>query len=263
MNAQFSLFASPSDSIRSVPTEHTYVLSSDNHTWNCFGAYSGGRPIRTSNGSSEWAKLLYGPNEANEDQNALAVGMKVRYHGVCQNAANRILALTNDNIDARGSRGNAFATLMFGKFGFNIQQYKDLIQSTGQQVLQAHPGEISLSDIQNVLARIDAGLTPDAELDILHTDLSFEEHDNLPDITDAQRTAFRPIYDNYQKERAAAFLAVSNKYPLPTEIAFGPLKDSLIGPWLECIGRLIGAVGLDQFQTMFGVTPEIAKQALG
>jgi len=265
MSEIFTLYAVYTGSVGGVPTEHTYVLSDDGHTWNCFGRYADGRLIRSASASSKWAGLIYGSNEKNEDQDALAAGIRVRYHGVCQNAANRILVLAGDVVDARGSEGNAFATLMFGKYGFNIQQYMDTVKSTGQQLLQSNPGEINPSDIQIILDRITTGQSPDAELDILHADLKIEEHTNLPDLTDAQRNAFRPIYSDYQVQRAAAFLAVSNKYPPGpgVEIATGPLKESLIGPWENCVERLIAAVGLDQFKMMFGLTPDLVKQVLG
>ena len=47
-----------------------------------------------------------------------------------------------------------------------------------------------------------------------------------------------------------------------TQIAFGPFKDSLIPVWVKCLTRLTGVLTPDDFEAMFGVTPEMAKSAI-
>jgi hypothetical protein len=259
MITTFSLSAVDTGVYVGLSSEHTYVLSGDGHVWNCFGRYDGGRLIRTAKGSSKWASLIYGPNERRGDDQA-AAGLRVRYDGVCQNAANRILVLTGDNIDARETKGNVLATLMYGKFGLNLDRYVESVKSTGAQLLKTDPGEINDADIQTVLNRINQGLTPDAELDILHVDMKEQFSEPLPDITDAQRTIFRPIYGDYQNDRIAAFNATPKQYG--EEIAQNKLLQSLIGPWTKCVERLITALGPEQFKDMLGVDPAAAKGKL-
>lgn len=261
-NITFTLYADPAGSADGVPIDHTYVTSSDNHNWNCFGrgAGSGGRVVRTTKASSKWAALIYGPYEGSQDCGAPA-GLAIRHSGVCQNVANRILVL--GDADARGSMGNALATVMFGKFGFNIDKYVDMVKNTGAQLLQTEPGEITQQDIQTVLERITYGQSADAELDILHADLDVEENISLPDVTDAQRAIFRPIYNDYQKQRVDAFLAADAKSNPSVQMPTFPLQEALIGPWTQCVERLITALGPDQFKAMFGVTPDVVKKLMG
>lgn len=262
MNVEFTLYARPSGSIGAIPLEHTYIVSADGHNWNCFGAGKGSdqsRIVRKVNGSSKWASLIYGPDEGPIDSTP-AAGLRVRYDGVCQNAANRILVLAGDDIDARGTQGNAFATLMYGKFGFNIPQYIETVKSTGAKLLTTNPGEITPSDIQAVLDRINRGITPDAELAILHADAEEQLGTSLLDITDAQANAFRPIYGDYQNDRSAAFATAASKANVGDQIAYGPLKSNLAAPWAKCVDRLVTTIGPDQFKMMFGVEPGAAKQ---
>jgi hypothetical protein len=72
--------------------------------------------------------------------------MTIRYNGVCQNLANRILALLTDDIDARSTQGNVLATLMYGKYGFGIDQYLASVKSAGAKLLSDGSGEIQQSD---------------------------------------------------------------------------------------------------------------------
>lgn len=265
MSAEFTLYARPTPSPGGVPFEHTYVTTKSDtdvsHNFNCFGAGAGSdqsRPVLQCTASSKWASLIYGPDEGPIDSTP-AAGLRVRYDGVCQNAANRILVLAGDDTDARRTKGNAFAILMYGKFGFNIPQYIQTVQSTGEQLLNTTPGEINPSDIQVVLDRITRGQTPDAELEILHEDAEEQRDINLPDVTDAQRNVFRPIYSDYQTERSAVFVATASKANVGDQIAYGPLKSNLAAPWAKCVDRLVAALGPEQFKMMFGVEPDTAK----
>lgn len=261
MSAEFQLWAIESETAGGLAAEHTYV-STAGHNFNCFGRSSGGRMVRKAYASSKWACLVYGHQYEGMTDSGLPTGLSIRYDGVCQNVANRILVLAEDDIDARETKGNAFATLMYGKFGFNgISQYIQTVKGTGAGLLKTDPGEIDPSHIQVVLDRITYGQTPDAELEILHADIQEQEGDALPPLTNAQRLAFRPIYGDYQNDRVAAF-AATPKQP-GEQIAYGKLRASLAAPWAKCVDRLIGALGRDQFKMMFGVEPELAKQVFG
>jgi hypothetical protein len=254
MNTEFTLYALDAGLYGGVRSEHTYVQTSDGANFNCFGRSSGGRFVRKSNGSSKWARLIYGQYEGcGEDQPA--AGLRVRYDGVCQNAANRLLVTTGDAIDARTTGGNVLTTLMYGMFGFNLDKYIDTVKSTGDQLLQSDPGEIQQADIDAVLDRIKAGQTPDAELDLLHMDLQDLEKVTLPDITEDQLVAFRPIYSDYQKEREQAFLDVVGTVHYGDQIAWKLLPDRLRQPLLKCLHDLVASVGLDEFKKMFGIDP--------
>jgi hypothetical protein len=262
MSVDFSLYAIGGFQFGGLPSEHTYITALG-HNFNCFGRFSEGRFVRKSSGSATWACSLYGhQNEGGQDTGS-PTGLSIRYDGVCQNVANRVLVLVADDLDARGTQGNVLATLLYGKFGFNLDKYIDAVKSTGAQLLANGSGEVKPSDIDTALNRIAAGQTADAELDILHADMQEQENITLPDITDAQRAAFRPIYSDYQNDRQTAFMATANNVPYGYQIALKEFPHSLIGPLKKCVGRLTAALGADQFKNMFGVTPDALAGKLG
>jgi len=254
MSAEFTLYASGCRNF-GAPSEHTYVLTSDGENFNCFGGSSGGRFVRKGTGSSKWAKMIYGDFQGKQDDQP-AAGLRVRYDGVCQIASNRVLVLTQDNVDARETKGNVLATLLYGKFGFNLDKYIETVKQTGAQLLKSNPGEIQQSDIDAVLRRVADGQTPDAELDLLHADIQEQEEIKLPAITDEQRMLFQPIYNEYQNERLATFFRVSKTVDYGTEIAERAYPEALAPALLKCATRLSAAVVQRGFNDMFGISPE-------
>jgi len=265
-NVEFTLYTRPTNVGLPIKTSHVFVVSSDGHNWNCFGHGSPdlgdnqSQPILKVGASSKWATAIYGLTSEGDQGAKPAAGMRLNFDGVCHTAANRVLVLAGDNIDTRKTDGDALAILMYGKFGFNLDQYIPLVESTGNALLQSDPNEITKEDISTVLNRINQRLTATCELDILHLDA--QEQINtihpgtiLPDITAAQRTAFCPIYTEYQNERAAVFKTTAASVPPGTQIAFGALRTNLAAPWRKCSASLVAAIGLDGFQGIFGVTP--------
>src|SRR5690242_4937825 len=153
MTSEFTLYAIECVPFGGLPSEHTYIQTSDGANFNCFGRGGGGRVVRKANGFSKWAALIYGDYQGRGDDQP-AAGMRVRFDGVCQTACNRVLVIAGDNVDARESKGNVLAVLLYGKFGFNIEAFIEAVKRTGAQLLQTDPGEIQQSDIDAVLARI-------------------------------------------------------------------------------------------------------------
>jgi hypothetical protein len=259
MNVEFTLYAVDTGSADGLTMERTY-LSVPGHNFNCFGRNAGGRLVRSSTGSAAWAYAVYGhQNEGLGDAGA-PTGITIRYNGVCQNSANRILALVTDDIDARGTGGNVLAILMYGKYGFGVDQYVASLKSAGATLLSNGSGEIRQSDIDTAVSRIATGQTPDAELDILHVDIPEQENiAPLPPITDAQRAIFGPIYTDYQSERAAVFAQIAKTVQPTDQIALRELPCGLVAPLEKCVESLVAALGLDQFKSMFGVDPAVLK----
>lgn len=266
MKTTFTLYAEGCQAFGGVPSDHCFVGTDDGHDFNCFGrgteSVSGARPICKGTGSSKWAALFYGTEGGPYDAYT-AAGLHVRYDGVCHTAANRVLVLTGDNVDARTAEGNALAILMFGKFGFNLQPYIDSVTSTAQQMLRDSPGEIQPEDLQTVLNRIAYGQTAEAELDILHADVQEQLKKTLPDVTGVLRETFCAIYGDYQRDRSASFLEVAKTVPVGEQIALNKLPKALAAPWTSFVERLSKEVGADQFKNILGIDPEFAKKAFG
>lgn len=259
MNVEFALFAIDTGNAVGLEEEHTY-LSVPGHNFNCFGRNAGGRLVRSSTGSAAWACAVYGRENEGMENAGAPTGITIRYNGVCQNLANRILALVTDDIDARGTEGNVLATLMYGKYGFGVDQYVASVKSAGATLFSNGSGEIKQSDVDTAVNRIAAGQTFDAELDILHVDIPEQENiAALPPITAEQRALFRPIYSEYQSERAAVFAQVAETAKTTDQIGLGALPRGLVAPLEKCVESLVAALGVDQFKSMFGVDPVVLK----
>jgi hypothetical protein len=255
-------------------TSHVFVLSSDGHNWNCFG--NGAKnmgdgqsdPIAHGQASSKWASAIYDPaseGDGDGSQNATkpAAGLHLNYDGLCHTAANRVLILAGDSIDTRTTDGDVAAILMYGKLGFSIDQYINLVQESGQAVLKSDPAELTTDDIKIVLSRIALWRTADHELDVLHVDAQ-EQIDTrkpgtvLPAITDTVRAAFIPIYTQFQNDRADIFKTIAASVSVETQIAYGPFKAALANPWERFSDTLVAKIGVEGFEMIFGVPPEVA-----
>jgi hypothetical protein len=256
MKSVVQLYAIDTGTFINIPAEHTYLLS-PNHIFNCFGRYEKGRCVRIARLSEKWASLVYGPDEKAQDCGT-AAGLMIRYDGMCQNASNRILALADEDVDARGTNFNAVTTIMYGKYGFNVPQFEQRVKSTAEQLLDSN--EITAAELEMVLKRIEYGQTPDAELDILHDDIKDQFKEQLPDITDEQRGICRPIYSEYQKQRQDIFTRLATNRG--EEIGWIKLPNALREPWGKCVDRLAEALGEAGFENVLGVKPETAKGKL-
>lgn len=259
MKSEAKLYAINTGKFLGINADHTYVLT-PNHNFNCFGRFAGGREIRTAHLSEKWASLVYGTDEGAQDSGTAACLM-IRYDGMCQNASNRILALADEDADARGTDFNAVTTIMYGKYGFNVPQFIERVKSTAEQLLTTDPGEISQTEVDIVLKRIAYGQSADGELDILHEDIKDQFNEPLPDITEEQRAICRPIYSDYQKERQDVFTKVATTQG--EQIGWNKLPMALCEPWAKCVDRLFAALGEVGFENVLGVKPETAKGKLG
>ena len=148
-----------------IQLDHVFVTSNLRNNWNCFG---GGieeacedHMISSSQGCVEWATLVYGKeNEGKGGRipNAFpAAEVTELYNGVCQNAANRILVFTENNIDVRKANANALVTLLYGKYGFGIEVFVEKVKSTAASL------GVSEDELAAILDRLSRGQSAEAE----------------------------------------------------------------------------------------------------
>ena len=205
--ARITGYDSPQLNALGVKLDHVFVTSSKPNNWNCFG---GGIQeareefvIASSQGYMEWAQLVYGPEnegKGGRQPNAFpATGVTELFNGVCQNAANRILAFTDDNIDVRKAGANALVTLLYGKYGFGIEAFIERVKTTATNL------GVAENVLTKILERISQGQTAEAELDILKSVYVQKLGTPFPDIPADKWAGMVEIHAKFQLRRTAEF----------------------------------------------------------
>jgi hypothetical protein len=199
-----------------VRLDHVFVTSSIKNNWNCFG---GGieesrkeYEIATSQGYVDWAQLVYGAEfevKLGRKPDAYpAAGLTELYNGVCQNVANRILAFTCDNIDVRKAQANALVTLLYGKYGFDIDAFINKVEVTAANL------DVSEEVLAAILARLAQGQSAEAELDILKSVYVRKCGKPFPDIPAEKWLRMVEIHSAFQLRRTAEFKKLAQIKPM-------------------------------------------------
>lgn len=246
--------------------DHVFVVSSDRNNWNCFGRGIEvlGDPqahlIKQGTGFARWARLIYGQEFEGTVSPKPAAGLYEKFDGVCHNVANRILVLAGDDIDVRDAAGNELVTLMYGKFGFNIEAYIKRVKDAAAQVNLEEPGALQDSDIEEVLGRIHHNQTPDEEIEMLTEDLETRLGKDLNTFDGTKKDEFFQIYSELQKKRQEVFSAqAAGGLVVDTRLA---LANQLRPALEDCLKGLFELLGEAQFIGIFKVPPEIALNFL-
>ncbi len=259
---KFSTYAIPTvyPGMVSSKTDHVFVCSGDGtHNWNCFGRgcelinkSEELRELENASGSinSEWASLIYGSSFEGKTDGSPAAGIKERFNGVCHNAANRILVLAGDEVDVRAAFGSAFVTLVYGKFGYDIDAYVENVSNTAKTL------KITDDEIEAVVKRITRGKSPEDEFDILKNDLDEHFGMHLSSLSDEERSKFDRIYGKFQGERVAAYTAEPQTGDCQE---FQERFKKHLEPHLEtCLRDLNALLGPDLFVAIFELPLEAA-----
>ena len=138
-------------SLNGIKLDHVWVCSEPSrHNWNCYGRGIEGnnlpesRLIGTATGNTEWMAAMYGPEAEGRGGRANgglpAAGVIELLGGVCQNAANRILAMTEENIDVSKANANEIVILAFGKYGAGVDAFVNRLKTTAAQLNAKRPG---------------------------------------------------------------------------------------------------------------------------
>lgn len=244
--------------IEGLKLEHTWASTEIGpHNWNCFGRgreinhLGGTRPLGTATGNIEWMAAVYDPNaEGREgrDDNPAAAGCVELYHGVCQNATNRILAMTEENADVSKAAANEIVVLTFGKYGFGVSAFIERLKASAERLNKANPGSVSDEELNRTLENIRQGTTVKAEFDALTDDMPVVRAAILARTTEAQRQEFVKEYMAFQQRRADAFAAI-DKDCLPHHDARGKMGEFLgkeLGAFLEKLRAKIGPEAYDK-----------------
>ena len=196
--------------LKSQPVDHVFIESATGENWRLFGGQDVVTPLTPAVGSAainyEWFKRVHG--EGSQIAGTVA-GINVYVTGTCQNAANRLLALGLGDVSK--AQGHPLVILAYGKYGFGVMAFIDLIRSTAQSL----NGEVSQSDVDATISEI-AG-DQDDEFSILEQD--FDKRFGLPDseIPSAKRLALKKKYLEYHDRREKVYAETPSN---PNGIAF-------------------------------------------
>lgn len=271
MNGKVEIFAieTPYDGpkVEGVKLEHTWVSTEVGpHNWNCFGRgremnhENGTRPLGTATGNIDWMAAVYGRDaEGREgrDNNPPAAGCVELYHGVCQNAANRILAMTEENADVSDAAANEIVVLTFGKYGFGVDAFVELLKNAAESLNNRKPGSVSDEELNRTLGNIRQGTTVKAEFDALTDGMPVIRAAILERTTEVQRQEFVKEYAAFQQRRADAFAAI-DKDRLPHHDARGRMGEFLKHELDAFLEKLRAQIGPEAYDKALKVLPQDA-----
>lgn len=254
------------DALQGYRVDHVYLTSTTNNNWNCFGrGRETARPdykIELTHGYALWMELVYGvenEGKSGRGENAHpAAGVWNLFSGVCHNAANRLLVLANDNKDVWRANGNGFVTVLFGKYGFEMDAFIASVKNAAKQL------EVPAEELANVVDRIRKGQTPEAELEVFR---KIYEHRTGSRFDAIGATAIDRITDqwkHFQVRRLEEFrrLAKLVKTEKDQDIR-DELQKNLQPDLVEFYRALGGIIGQDTVHKVLQVLPEKMVQALG
>lgn len=262
MNGKVEIYATETGydcpGITGIKLDHVWVSTEVGpHNWNCFGRgreknhENGTRPLGTATGNIDWMAAVYGTEAEGRngrDNNPAAAGCVELYHGVCQNAANRILAMTEENADVSDAAANEIVVLTFGKYGFGVDAFTELLKNAAESLNNRKPGSVSDEELNRTLENIRQGTTVKAEFDALTDGIPVIRAAILARTTEAQRQEFVKEYAGFQQRRADAFAAI-DKDRLPHHDARGKMGEFMkreLGAFLEKLRAQIGPEAYDK-----------------
>ena len=219
--------------------DHTFVVSNIGNevvdNWNCWGRgketiNNDARQLSQGTAFAEWGRLIYGT-----DPN-FPTGLMAKVEGVCQNASNRLLVLTG--VDVAAANANFLTILLYGKYGYHIDDFVKNVTTAAATINQQQPGAITVADLQTVLERI--AEDPADELKTL------EDHfqSRLPTrLSTSQNEQLMGFYRDFQAKRQRLF---DEKWPNRNAPNFQQNYATLLKPVLfQCLIECAPILGLD------------------
>lgn len=230
--------------------DHVFVTSSEGHDWGCFGRgadyIAQARVIAEGAGIAEWADLING-TDANSP-----TGITNFIDGTCHCVANRLLVLAGTDVSA--AKGNELVILLYGKYGFRIQEYVARVQSAAAEVNQKAPGAISDAEVEAVVSRITGSLSD--ELLLLKEDFESRVMLKLNGLDVSQKSNMRRIYTDFHAKREEAHAGIDRtRRPEDAQTDYIAQMKPLV---VQCLRNMLDTLGSELYGKVFTVSPEQA-----
>ena len=217
-----------------IDVDHVFMAPDDlSINWNCFG---GGieeltsKDERTRNrvrslvsgvGNIEWMRAVYGPI------GSAAAGVTNCFNGVCQTVGNRLMAMTKENADSSKAKGNELVVLIFGKYGYGVADFINLIRTKADELNAVKLGTVSAEEVERTVANLEEGLKPKAEIDALIDDLPVPK-EVLVSLLGEKVSLFLQGYGEFQQRREEKYQEIV-KSRCPGYDVRGEMKAFIIG----------------------------------
>ena len=217
-----------------IDVDHVFMAPDDlSINWNCFG---GGieeltsKDERTRNrvrslvsgvGNIEWMRAVYGPISS------AAAGVVNCFNGVCQTVGNRLMAMTKENADSSKAKGNELVVLIFGKYGYGVADFINLIRTKADELNAVKLGTVSAEEVERTVANLEEGLKPKAEIDALIDDLPVPK-EVLVSLLGEKVSLFLQGYGEFQQRREEKYQEIV-KNRCPGYDVRGEMKAFIIG----------------------------------
>ena len=250
---------------RVIEMDHVFLASDGGHNWNCFGR---GKETLSDpslkgklnclgeiEGNLEWmAKAYASKPEEYIGGSRPEAGVHNPYSGVCQNAANRILAMGSGELSVAKAKMNELAVLLYGKYGFDVESFVAKIEAAAGELNRTKPGSVTQDELDAVKARFVRGTTLEEELRLLTDDAPKTMAAIREKCTSEQIDNFIQGYIKVREERQAGYLRLKTS-GLRGDAAQRQLVATIGGSAIclfEKIGLLIGDI---PFRELFHGTP--------
>ena len=156
-----------------------------------------------------------------------AAGVTNLFNGVCQTVGNRLMAMTKENVDSSKAKGNELVVLIFGKYGYGVEDFVKLIRTKADELNAAKPGTVSAEEVARTVANIEEGLKPKAEVDALIDDLPVPR-EVLVSLLGEKASLFLQGYGEFQQRREEKYQEIV-KNRRPGYDVRGEMKSFIIG----------------------------------
>lgn len=228
-----------------LPREHTFVSTTNGETWGCFGRDLQDEPAAEITGQGEvtieWVRAIAGADGS--------AGLVFQTSGVCQQCANRLLLPAG--LDVSDSKGNEIATVVFGKYGLDPEQYIERLKTAAAQVNASAPGLIPDSVLNTAVSKVENRLKD--ERDSLVLDIKRIFGVSIPEQPSAIRSGLTTIYEGLNATRTATYAALTSG-----ELSNDEFKDRMIENIKDAIHKVRELIGEAAFDQLTAAPPPLA-----
>jgi len=267
--SEIELYVAPTgydcDGLKGFKLEHTWLSTEFGpHNWNCYGRGRGNnndpdaRRLAVVHGNVRWMAEVYGTEAEGRsgrgDDDPAAAGVVELLHGVCQNATNRMLAMTVENLDVSKAGGSELVVLAFGKYGFGVESFIERLNETAARLNAQHPGTVSGEELRRTLSNVNAGTMVGAEFEALMDDLPEIRAAFMTKATERQRGEFAKKYAAFQLRREETFSSL-DKRSLPKHDARRHIAAFLQVELSDLLGHVRKCVGADVYAQIVSALP--------